>query len=135
MAVDTDRGLMVPTIFNADKMTLKQLSDTAKKLAKECKEGKINPDYLSGASFTVSNVGSLGIEAFTPVVNPPQTGILGVCALKDAFRMNNGQIEVYPSMTLCLSYDHRAMDGTPASKFLRDLKVNLENYNLILAKG
>ena len=135
MAVDTDRGLMVPTIFNADKMTLKQLSDTAKQLAKECKEGKINPDYLSGASFTVSNVGSLGIEAFTPVVNPPQTGILGVCALKDAFRMNNGQIEVYPSMTLCLSYDHRAMDGTPASKFLRDLKVNLENYNLILAKG
>ena len=80
-------------------------------------------------------MGSLGIEAFTPVVNPPQTGILGVCALKDAFRMNNGQIEVYPSMTLCLSYDHRALDGTPASKFLRDLKVNLENYNLILAKG
>ena len=75
MAVDTERGLMVPTIFNADKMTLKQLSDTAKQLAKECKEGKINPDYLSGASFTVSNVGSLGIEAFTPVVNPPQTGI------------------------------------------------------------
>ncbi len=135
MAVDTERGLMVPTIFGADRMTLKQLSDTAKKLAKECKEGKINPDYLSGASFTVSNVGSLGIEAFTPVVNPPQTGILGVCALKDAFRMNNGQIEVYPSMTLCLSYDHRALDGTPASKFLRDLKVNLENFNLMLAKG
>ena len=135
MAVDTERGLMVPTIFGADRMTLKQLSDTAKKLAKECKEGKINPDYLSGASFTVSNVGSLGIEAFTPVVNPPQTGILGVCAMKDAFRMNNGQIEVYPSMTLCLSYDHRALDGTPASKFLRDLKVNLENFNLMLARG
>ena len=135
MAVDTDRGLMVPTIFNADKMTLKQLSDTAKKLAKECKEGKISPDYLSGASFTVSNIGSLGIESFTPVVNPPQTGILGVCAMKDAFRMNNGQIEVYPSMNLSLSYDHRAMDGTPASKFLRDLKVNLENFTLMLAKG
>ena len=90
---------------------------------------------LMAMSFTVSNVGSLGIEAFTPVVNPPQTGILGVCALKDAFRMNNGQIEVYPSMTLCLSYDHRALDGTPASKFLRDLKVNLENFNLMLAKG
>ena len=135
MAVDTERGLMVPTIFNADKMTLKQLSDTAKKLAKECKEGKISPDYLQGASFTVSNIGSLGIESFTPVVNPPQTGILGVCAMKDAFRMNNGQIEVYPSMNLSLSYDHRAMDGTPASKFLRDLKVNLENFTLMLAKG
>ncbi len=135
MAVDTDRGLMVPTIFNADKMTLKQLSDTAKKLAKECKEGNINPDYLQGASFTVSNIGVYGIESFTPVINPPQTGILGVCAMKDAFRMVNGQIEVYPSMTLSLSYDHRALDGSPASKFLKDLKTNLENYNLILAKG
>jgi pyruvate dehydrogenase E2 component (dihydrolipoamide acetyltransferase) len=135
MAVDTDRGLMVPTIFNADKMTLKQLSDTAKKLAKECKEGKISPDYLTGASFTVSNIGSLGIESFTPVINPPQTGILGVCAMKDAFRMVNGQIEVYPSMNLSLSYDHRALDGTPASKFLRDLKNNLENFTLILARG
>ena len=135
MAVDTDRGLMVPTIFNADKMSLKQLSDTAKKLAKECKEGKISPDYLKGASFTVSNIGSLGIESFTPVVNPPQTGILGVCAMKDAFKVVNGEIKVYPSMNLSLSYDHRAMDGTPASKFLRDLKNNLENFNLILAKG
>ncbi len=135
MAVDTDRGLMVPTIFNADKMSLKQLSDTAKQLARDCKEGKISPDYLQGASFTVSNIGSLGIESFTPVVNPPQTGILGVCAMKDAFRMVNGQIEVYPSMNLSLSYDHRAMDGTPASKFLRDLKNNLENFTLMLAKG
>ena len=135
MAVDTDRGLMVPTIFNADKMTLKQLSDTAKKLAKECKEGKISPDYLQGASFTVSNIGSLGIESFTPVVNPPQTGILGVCAMKDAFRMENGEIKVYPSMNLSLSYDHRALDGTPASRFLRDLKVNLENFTLMLARG
>ncbi len=83
----------------------------------------------------MSNIGSLGIESFTPVVNPPQTGILGVCAMKDAFRMNNGQIEVYPSMNLSLSYDHRALDGTPASKFLRDLKNNLENFNLMLAKG
>lgn len=135
MAVDTERGLMVPTIFNADKMTLKQISDTAKKLAKECKEGKISPDYLTGASFTVSNIGSLGIESFTPVVNPPQTGILGVCAMKDAFRMVDGKIEVYPSMNLSLSYDHRALDGTPASKFLRDLKNNLENFTLMLAKG
>ncbi|MEE1199582.1 MAG: 2-oxo acid dehydrogenase subunit E2 [Christensenellales bacterium] len=135
MAVDTDRGLMVPTIFNADKMTLKQLSDTAKKLAKECKEGKINPDYLTGGSFTVSNLGVYGIESFTPVINPPQTGILGVCAMKDAFRVENGEIKVYPSMSLSLSYDHRALDGSPASKFLVDLKANLENFALLLARG
>ena len=135
VAVDTDRGLMVPTIFNADKMSLKEISDTVKKLAKECKEGKIKPDYLRGASFTVSNLGSMGIESFTPVINPPQTGILGVCAMKDAFKMANGEIKVYPSMGLSLTYDHRALDGTPASKFLVDLKKNLENYNLLLAKG
>ena len=134
-AVDTDRGLMVPTIFNADKMTLKQLSDTAKKLAKDCKEGKISPDYLQGGSFTVSNIGVYGIESFTPVINPPQTGILGVCAMKDAFKMENGEIKVYPSMNLSLSYDHRALDGTPASKFLVDLKANLENFTLLLARG
>lgn len=135
VAVDTDRGLMVPTVFNADKMTLKEISDAVKKLAKECKEGKIKPDYLKGASFTVSNLGSMGIESFTPVINPPQTGILGVCAMKDAFKMENSEIKVYPSMGLSLTYDHRALDGTPASRFLMDLKKNLENFNLVLARG
>ncbi len=135
MAVDTERGLMVPTIFNADKMTLKEISQTAKKLAKECKEGKISPDYLRGASFTVSNIGSLGIESFTPVVNPPQTGILGVCAITNGIRVEGGEIKVYPKMNLSLSYDHRAMDGTPASKFLVDLKNNLEAFTLMLARG
>ena len=135
MACDTDRGLMVPTIFGADKMSLKQLSDTAKKLAKECREGHINPDYLQGGSFTVSNVGSYGIESFTPVINPPQTGILGVCGITTRVREVNGQIEAYPAMGLSLTYDHRALDGSPASRFLKDLKYNLENFTLLLARG
>ena len=133
MAVDTDRGLMVPTIFHAEKLSLAQISAEAKRLAKACREGKISPDELRGASFTVSNLGSLGIESFTPVVNPPQTGILGVCAMKDAVRMRDGQIEVYPSVNLSLTYDHRALDGSPASRFLLDLKANLENFALLLA--
>ncbi|MEG1811984.1 MAG: dihydrolipoamide acetyltransferase family protein [Clostridia bacterium] len=135
MAVDTDRGLMVPTIFGADKMSLKELSETAKKLAKDCQGGMINPDNLQGGSFTVSNLGSLGIESFTPVINPPQTGILGVCTITTGVRNVNGTAVPYPSMTLSLTYDHRALDGTPASKFLRDLKNNLENFTLLLAKG
>ena len=135
MACDTDRGLMVPTIFGADKMSLKQLSDTAKKLAKECREGHINPDYLQGGSFTVSNVGSYGIESFTPVINPPQTGILGVCGITTRVREVNGQIQTYPAMGLSLTYDHRALDGSPASRFLKDLKYNLENFTLLLARG
>ena len=135
MACDTDRGLMVPTIFNADKMTLKQISDTSKKLAKECREGKINPDYLRGASFTVSNVGSMGIESFTPVINPPQTGILGVCTSTTRVKVVNGELKPYQCMTLSLSYDHRALDGTPASKFLKELCYNLEHFTMLLANG
>ena len=135
MACDTERGLMVPTIFGADRMTLKEISDTAKKLAKECREGKINPDYLQGGSFTVSNLGSLGVESFTPVINPPQTGILGVCAIQTKVREVAGEIKVYPAMTLSLTYDHRALDGSPASRFLKDLKDNLENFMLLLAQG
>jgi pyruvate dehydrogenase E2 component (dihydrolipoamide acetyltransferase) len=134
-ACDTDRGLMVPTIFSADKMSLKELSDATKQLAKDAKDGKISPDYLRGASFTVSNLGSLGIESFTPVINPPQTGILGVCAITTRVKEVGGQLVAYPAMTLSLTYDHRAMDGTPASMFLADLKVNLENFTLLLAKG
>ncbi|MEG0146071.1 MAG: 2-oxo acid dehydrogenase subunit E2, partial [Clostridia bacterium] len=125
----------VPTIFGADKMSLKELSETAKKLAKDCQGGMINPDNLQGGSFTVSNLGSLGIESFTPVINPPQTGILGVCTITTGVRNVNGTAVPYPSMTLSLTYDHRALDGTPASKFLRDLKNNLENFTLLLAKG
>ena len=135
MAVDTPRGLMVPTIFGADKLSLKELSDTAKKLAKDCQGGSINPDLLTGGSFTVSNLGSLGIESFTPVINPPQTGILGVCAIVTRVRNVGGQAVPYPAMTLSLTYDHRALDGSPASRFLKDLKETLENFTLLLAKG
>jgi len=126
---------MVPTIFNADGMSLKQLSETAKRLAQECRDGKINPDYLQGGSFTVSNLGAMGIESFTPVINPPQTGILGVNTLETRVRVVDGEIVAYPAMTLSLTYDHRAIDGSPASKFLVDLKRNLENFTLLLSQG
>lgn len=134
MAVDTPKGLMVPTIFNANKMSLAELSVEAKRLAKICQEGKATPDMLSGASFTVSNVGSLGVEVFTPVVNPPQVGILGVCGTTTRIKEVNGEIKTYPGMNLCLSYDHRALDGTPASKFMKELCQALENFSLLMMK-
>ena len=134
MAVDTPKGLMVPTIFNANKLSLAELSIEAKRLAKLCQEGKATPDMLSGASFTVSNVGSLGVEVFTPVVNPPQVGILGVCGTTTRIKEVNGEIKTYPGMNLCLSYDHRALDGTPASKFMKELCQALENFSLLMMK-
>lgn len=134
MAVDTERGLMVPTLFNANRLSLMDISAQAKKLAKECQAGTVNPDNLSGASFTLSNLGALGIESFTPVINPPQTGILGVNTIITRVREEKGQLVAYPSMALSLTYDHRALDGAPASRFLMDLKTNLENFTMLMAK-
>ncbi|MBE5767662.1 MAG: 2-oxo acid dehydrogenase subunit E2 [Clostridiales bacterium] len=134
VAIDTERGLMVPTIFKADTMSLKEISIAAKELANDCKAGKINPDLLRDGSFTVSNLGSFGVETFTPVINPPQTGILGVNTIVNRVREVNGQLQMYPAMSLSLTYDHRALDGAPASRFLRDLCKNLENINLLLAE-
>ena len=135
VAVDTPRGLMVPTIVHADEMSLLEISKAVKDLAAQCREGNISPDKLSGASFTVSNLGSFGIESFTPVINPPQTGILGVCGTVDRVRKGaDGNIELYPAMGLSLTYDHRAVDGTPASRFLQELCKNLESFTTLLAK-
>ncbi|MBO7375495.1 MAG: 2-oxo acid dehydrogenase subunit E2 [Clostridia bacterium] len=135
VAVDTPRGLMVPTIFHADEMSLLEISKAVKQLAAECREGNINPDKLSGGSFTVTNLGSMGVESFTPVINPPQTAILGVCCTVDRVRKAaDGSVEVYPAMGLSLTYDHRAVDGTPAAKFQKELGKNLENFTVLLAK-
>lgn len=135
VAVDTPRGLMVPTIFNADQKSLLEISMEVKELAAQCREGNINPDKLSGGTFTVSNLGNMGVESFTPVINPPQTGILGVCGTIDRVRKGkDGNIEIYPAMGLSLTYDHRAVDGTPAARFQKELGKNLENFTTLLAK-
>ncbi|MBR6498903.1 MAG: 2-oxo acid dehydrogenase subunit E2 [Clostridia bacterium] len=134
VAVDTPRGLMVPTIFNADTKSLLEISREVKTLAEAARSGAISPDLLTGGSFTVSNLGSTGVEMFTPVINPPQTAILGVCGITQRVKEENGQIKLYPAMGLSLTYDHRAVDGSPASKFVKELCQNLEKFTLLLAK-
>lgn len=135
VAVDTPRGLMVPTIFAANRKSLFEISAEVKELAKLCKGGAINPDLLRGASFTVSNLGSMGIESFTPVINPPQTAILGVDTFMDKVRAGaDGSIQLYKAMGLSMTCDHRVIDGTPSAKFLKDLCTNLENFEVLLAK-
>ena len=134
VAVDTPRGLMVPTIFAAEKLSLNELSIQTKALISDAQEGKINPDLLTGGSFTVTNLGSLGVESFTPVINPPQTGILGVNCIDTKIKEVDGQIVPYKAMGLSLTFDHRALDGAPAAKFLQALKTNLENFTLLLVK-
>ena len=133
VAVDTDRGLMVPTLMNANLKPLNEISIEAKELAKACQKGTINPDKLKEGTFTITNLGALGIESFTPVINPPQTAILGVNTVVQKVRENNGVMEVYPSMQLSLTFDHRAVDGAPAARFLKELKEALENFTILLA--
>lgn len=131
IAVDTDRGLMVPTLPAAETLTLNELSAQAKALIKETQGGSISPDKLTGASFTVTNLGSLGVESFTPVINPPQVAILGVDCV--TYRLKEDGT-TYPAMGLSLTFDHRALDGAPAARFLKDLCAALEHFSLTLAK-
>lgn len=130
MAVDTERGLLVPTLFGADTLSLSEISVKAKELAAGAQSGRISPDLLSGGTFTISNLGAMGIEMFTPIINPPQTGILGVCNI--TYRMNKSGA-AYPAMGLSLTYDHRGVDGAPASRFLKDLCAALESFDILLA--
>ena len=134
VAVDTERGLMVPTLFNANKKSLNDIAIETKELAQACQKGTINPDYLQGGTFTVTNLGALGIESFTPVINPPQTAILGVNTTEQRIREVDGTIQSYTAMSLSLTFDHRAVDGAPAARFLKDLTQALENFNVLLAK-
>ena len=133
IATDTPRGLLVPTLFGADTMSLSEIAVKSKKLSQDAIDGKLSPEFLTGGSFTISNVGNMGIESFTPVVNPPQTGILGVNTLETRIKLNKeGEIVPYTAMALSLSYDHRALDGAPASRFLKELKEFLENFSVNL---
>lgn len=132
IAVDTPRGLLVPTLFAAETKTLGQISAEAKALAKSAIDGSINPDFLQGGTFTISNLGLYGIESFTPVINPPQVALLGVNCITERIRTVDGQITAYPAMGLSLTYDHRAVDGAPASRFLKDLVTALEHFDLLL---
>ena len=133
-ACDTPRGLMVPVIKYANYKTLAQISAEVKELAGIARNGNLSPDRMSGATFTISNLGSFGVESFTPVINAPQTGILGVDTIVNRPIEKNGEISLYPAMGLSLTYDHRAIDGAPASRFVQEVCKYLENFSVLLAK-
>ena len=131
-AVDTPRGLMVPVIKNANTLSLLELSAEAKRLASNCIEGAIDPDDLSGGTFTVTNLGAMGIESFTPVLNTPEVAILGVCAIQPKPIMNGLETEFMPHMGLSLTFDHCAIDGAPAARFIAHLREKISHIELTL---
>ncbi len=134
VAIDTPRGLVVPVIRDADTLSVKAISEMVKSYAAAAKDGSLGGDKMQGGSFTVTNLGNLGIESFTPIINPPQTAILGVCGTTLRPRQKaDGSIEYYQAMGLSLTFDHRVVDGAPAAKFLKAVADKLEKFNLILA--
>ena len=129
-AVDTPRVLMVPVIREAEGLRVRELSSRAADLAERCREGAIAPAELAGGTFTVSNLGSFGVESFTPILNPPQAAILGVGAV--TWRPI-GEQEVQQQIALSLTIDHRLIDGAPAARFLQTLCARIAELDVLLA--
>jgi len=133
LAVDTERGLMVPAVRNADDLSIIGLANQLKEVANSCKKGAISPELLAAeaATFTVSNLGAYGVEMFTPVINLPQAAILGVNTIvprpKD---LGDGVYGFVPYIGLSLTYDHRALDGGEATRFLKQIAIEIETLEL-----
>jgi pyruvate dehydrogenase E2 component (dihydrolipoamide acetyltransferase) len=133
VAVDTERGLMVPVLRDAGRLSLGGIGRGVKALAKACQDGSVKPEQLSGSTFTVSNLGAMGIEHFTPVLNAPEVAILGVGGI--ALRPSEGAagVEFVSSIALSLTIDHQALDGAPAARFMQALVQAIEAIDVVIA--
>ena len=127
VAVDSERGLVVPVIRDADILSIPAIAAKSKELIDKARRGTLRPDDMQGGTFTISNLGMFEVDYFTAIVNPPETCILAVGRIADRAVVINGQIVSRPIMNLCLSYDHRIIDGAPAARFLQCIKHYLEN--------
>ncbi|HQC52262.1 MAG TPA: dihydrolipoamide acetyltransferase family protein [Lentisphaeria bacterium] len=135
-ACDTPRGLMVPVLHNAQTLSLPEMAKTVKSMAKQANDGNINPDLLAGATFTVTNLGALGITTFTPVISAPQVAILGVCkTLLRPIRNKQGDVEYRDFIQFSLTMNHMVLDGAPGARFLQTIKNIVENFDLICVAG
>ena len=125
-AVGTEKGLVVPVLKNADEMSFADIESNIKTLSDKANSGSLSIDDLQGGTFTISNGGVYGSMLSTPILNPPQSGVLGMHNIVDRPIAVNGSIQIKPVMYLALSYDHRIIDGKEAVSFLREIKDNLE---------
>ncbi len=128
VATATDRGLMVPVVWHADSLSLDEINERVKGLAKAARNNSIKPDDLSGSTFTVTNLGMFGIDAFTPVINPPEMAILGIGRIVTKPGFSGGMVKPVQSMVLSLTFDHQIIDGHEAALFLQDVTSMLESY-------
>ena len=132
VAVGTPQGLVVPVVRNADLLSFAATEKTIGDLSKKARDGKLSMDELTGGTFTITNGGVYGSLMSTPILNPPQSGILGMHATKERAVAIDGKVEVRPMMYVALSYDHRVIDGREAVTFLVRVKECIENPERIL---
>ena len=132
IAVSTDKGLVTPVLRNVERMGFAEIESGIAEYAKKARDGKLALDDLQGGTFTITNGGTFGSLMSTPIVNPPQSAILGMHAIKERAIVENGQVVAAPMMYLALSYDHRIIDGKDAVLFLVDIKNQLENPHRML---
>lgn len=120
-------------VRDTNRKTLAAIATEFKPVAKDCIEGKVAPEVLQGGTFTITNLGALGIDHFTPVLNVPEVAILGVGGLQVKPFHENGEVVFHDCLSLSLTIDHQALDGAPAARFLQALVAALENFDLTLA--
>ena len=125
-AVGTEKGLVVPVIRNADELSFAEIEKNIKNISEKARDGKLTIDDLQGGTFTISNGGVYGSMLSTPILNPPQSGVLGMHNIVERPIAINGEVEIRPVMYLALSYDHRIIDGKEAVSFLKCVKDYLE---------
>jgi pyruvate dehydrogenase E2 component (dihydrolipoamide acetyltransferase) len=133
MAVDTERGLLVPVIREADKKGLRAFGTAFRELVERARAGKSLPDDLSGGTFTLTNLGMHDVDAFTPIINLPEAAILGAGRIQPKPVVWDGEVVVRQMWTLSLVFDHRLVDGAPAARFLQRIKELVEHPYLLLA--
>ena len=132
VAVSTDKGLVVPVIRNAEHLSLASIENTIKDYGMRAQAGKLTIEEMTGGTFSISNGGGFGSLMSTPIINPPQTAILGMHAIKERPMAVNGEVKILPMMYLALSYDHRLIDGKDAVQFLVAIKDMIEDPARIL---
>ncbi|RYM32371.1 2-oxoglutarate dehydrogenase complex dihydrolipoyllysine-residue succinyltransferase [Brumimicrobium glaciale] len=135
IAVSSPKGLMVPVVRNAEQMTLAEIEAEIKRLAIKARDGKITPDEMTGGTFTITNGGVFGSMMSTPIINPPQSAILGMHNIIERPVAIDGKVEIRPMMYLALSYDHRIIDGKESVSFLVKVKEMLENPERMIFGG
>ena len=135
IAVSLDEGMIVPVLCEADCLTTEEISAKARELIRRARTKKLSPEECANSTFTVTNLGMYGVEAFTPILHLPNAAILGVCSIYEGCAVRDGAVEVRKLMHICLTFDHRLLDGADAAKFNLSVREYLENPESLFVNG